>query len=238
MHVTPLWQKFKQLGILDREIICLAERRHELIAEIVVLRTTVAEQETILERAESDRKKMSHAVALSEADIAAVVAKMRTKEKDLETTSNVKARVALEHEIFSLKKNCAELEDTCLDLLAQLETMERFKTVDAPAVQNQLIQSKARLADLEQELAAINSSEIKNQSEQTTLINSISPEWFTKYQEMKIHIKDPIAPVIQNSCGACFYDVLAQDLSRLKNNAILPCRSCFRFLYCDAEVKP
>lgn len=235
MQVTPLWQKFKQLGLLDRQLIALQEAHAELRSKIQHQRKTIAEREALLDRMNAAHKKIVHEVSLREAEVAAALSKLTAKEKQAEEAQNSKQQTALAHEISVLKKNCNDLEDICLASLTELEEINKFLTHDAPPLQEQLLQNRADLASLELELEAATAAAISSKNEQDTIISSITPEWFSKYQEMKKRVADPIAPVVCNTCGACFYEVLAQDLVRLKNNAILPCHSCFRLLYCEPD---
>jgi predicted nucleic acid-binding Zn-ribbon protein len=52
---------------------------------------------------------------------------------------------------------------------------------------------------------------------------------------MKHNVPDPIVPVLNECCSACFYAVLYQDMVKLKKAELLPCRNCYRFLYYDEE---
>jgi predicted nucleic acid-binding Zn-ribbon protein len=64
---------------------------------------------------------------------------------------------------------------------------------------------------------------------------TVPQEWLTKYQRMRAKVADPLVPVMNTSCSACFYSIPPQDLNRLKKNALLLCRSCYRLLYYDKE---
>ena len=237
MQITPLWQKFKQIGLLDRQAIALSDAHQRILEQIKKHQAVIAERKKLLETTAAEHKKISHEVFLKEAEITAVVAKITAKEQRLELAQSPKETLAIEHEIAALTKTCHELEDICLEQMAHLETLTRFMEQDAPTTRAQCEQESAALVALELELESTAAAVVSNRGEQATVISTITPEWFAKYENMKTHIPDPIAPVIQSTCGACFYEVLAQDLVRLKLNAILPCRSCFRLLYCDTEQK-
>ncbi len=235
MQVTPLWQKFKQLGLLDKQILSLVETQADASAQIQEKRKTIVANEELLNRMTTAYKKIAHEVSLREADIAAALAKIAAKEKQLEDVTNPKQQVALEHDVASLKKSCNELEDRCLEQLTELDSHTNFMKHDAPALQQQIMQLREEIVAIERALQTTQETSARSKIDQDAIISTITPEWFAKYQEMKTHIADPIAPVIRDTCGGCFYEVLAQDLVRLKKNAILPCQSCFRLLYCDVE---
>lgn len=65
----------------------------------------------------------------------------------------------------------------------------------------------------------------------------IPEEWLVRYKRMQNTVPDPIVPVQSNCCSACFYSIVPQDLTSLKKGAIIPCHSCYRFLYLEAEIE-
>lgn len=239
MQITPLWQKFKHLGILDKQIIALQETNEEIAKEISQLDALITKRIAEIDHATALHKKNSHAVALREAEIDAALDKIKRKEQQLEAATGPKQQTALEHEISTLKKICGDLEDACLNELAELEKTTSFMDKELPALQEASTRDRLRTEELKQKLAQSQTTAIDQKNEQSSIVNSITEAWYKKYIEMKTHVADPIAPIIRNSCGACFYEVLPQELARLKNNAILPCQGCFRLLYWDfEEVQP
>jgi predicted nucleic acid-binding Zn-ribbon protein len=78
--------------------------------------------------------------------------------------------------------------------------------------------------------------EIKVQEKDRKRIESIVPQgWLEKYAIMRTKVTDPVVPVINNSCSACFYDVIGQDLQELRKKKLLQCKECYRFLYLDSN---
>ncbi len=71
--------------------------------------------------------------------------------------------------------------------------------------------------------------------ERKSISDKIPADWLAKYERMKHNVDDPIVPVINGSCSACYYTVLYQDLLKLKKSGVLPCRNCYRFLYYDED---
>ena len=63
----------------------------------------------------------------------------------------------------------------------------------------------------------------------------LNEEWLNKYERMIHRVSDPIVPVMEESCSACYYAILRQDLQKLKKSGVLPCRNCYRLLYYDEK---
>ncbi len=235
MQIVPLWQKFKQIGSLDKQVCELDATFKAIEKSITALRNQLAEQRASVEHAEQQHKKNSHAIALLEADITETLKKIAAKNKTLDDISNPKARLALEHEIATLEKECAVLEDRCLEVMSAGEIFTKFLTQAQSTLIPMLAEHESEITSLTQkkELLTVTMTEIVEQQKQ--VVDTITPEWLARYREMKTHVSDPIAPLVGPTCSACFYSVRPQDLVRLKNNAILPCLGCFRLLYCDSD---
>lgn len=236
MNVTPLWQKFKQLGALDAHILSLKNRLLELSETITKLERSIAQQETTLEGYLNNKKRLDVEIALLEGEIKAELASIAAKEKQLDVVLNEKQRMAIEHELAAKKSLCSSLEDLCLEKLENLALLNRSIESTMPNGSSLLEEDKGNLQKLQAEILTVKAALISYTQEESDLMSSITDEWLKKYQDMKATLPDPIAAITQNSCGSCFYEVLPRDLIRLKNNAILPCQNCFRLLYFDPEA--
>jgi predicted nucleic acid-binding Zn-ribbon protein len=62
---------------------------------------------------------------------------------------------------------------------------------------------------------------------------AVPADLLSNYEHMCGQVKNPVVPVEHNSCSACFYPIPAHDLALLKHGKFLPCKSCYRILYCE-----
>jgi predicted nucleic acid-binding Zn-ribbon protein len=69
-----------------------------------------------------------------------------------------------------------------------------------------------------------------HQQRQSKLLD-IPQEWLDVYETMRGRVNNPVVPVNQDSCSACFYFMAARDIQLLKNQGLLQCKDCYRFLY-------
>lgn len=60
---------------------------------------------------------------------------------------------------------------------------------------------------------------------------AVPAEWLEKYATMRARVTDPVVPVINGDCSACFYQVSTQDMQQLRHRKLLQCKDCFRLLY-------
>ena len=54
---------------------------------------------------------------------------------------------------------------------------------------------------------------------------------------MRERVSDPVVPILQGGCSACFYKTPEQDLILLKRNKLLQCKNCYRFLFFEKEAE-
>lgn len=63
----------------------------------------------------------------------------------------------------------------------------------------------------------------------------VPDEWLEKYSMMRMRVADPVVPVLNTSCSACFYTVTEQGMQQLSRNQLLQCKECYRFLYLEQK---
>ena len=100
---------------------------------------------------------------------------------------------------------------------------------------------EAYQTDKEKLLALIDQEKntVQNLTEQMQQFNKdrqdkladIPQEWLNTYETMRGRVSNPVVPVNQDSCSACFYFMAARDIQLLKNQGLLQCKDCYRFLY-------
>ncbi len=60
---------------------------------------------------------------------------------------------------------------------------------------------------------------------------NVPVEWLEKYARMRERVKDPVVPVVADSCSVCFHILAQQDLVNVLRGELVTCRGCFRLLY-------
>ena len=235
MTGKALWQKLKTLVDCDKQILETKEKIFSHHKELEKRQKIISKLETCEQEKEKlciQGKKNVHMQELQAKDLQK---KEEDKRQQLLKISNQKEYKAFEKEIKELVHKQAMQEDVLVQAWNQLEltTKDFEKTVE---------ENKIKIKQLK--------SDIEEQEKTTTILQKkleeylqvrqkaavdIPAEWLSRYERMKNNVPDPIVPVIQNSCSACFYSILKQDLYKLKRSGVLPCRNCYRFLYYNEE---
>ena len=59
-------------------------------------------------------------------------------------------------------------------------------------------------------------------------------QWISDYTRMRRSVVNPVVPIENGSCSACFESLAAHEISQVARKQLAPCGGCFRFLF----IKP
>ncbi|MBX9830614.1 hypothetical protein K2X40_01535 [Candidatus Babeliales bacterium] len=235
MTGKALWQNLKILAECDHNILSLEKQKREAQKIFTTDQELIQKLAISIEEKKNRFRQEQKNVDLQELQAHDLKIKEEAKRTQLANVGSQKEYQAVRKELDRVSRDRDEQEDALLKAWHQLETaqksyeLEEKNSVGRTADLTEDIQAKAAAVQtLEQQLVELH-------AKRETLVQTIPPEWLVRYDRMKHNVPDPIVPVIRSSCSSCFYAVLHQDLYKLKKSDILPCRSCYRFLYYDQE---
>lgn len=155
----------------------------------------------------------------------------KEKKQKLEFTHTPKEYSAIKKEVDLIKQNQYNLEPALLEMWKKSESAKKEfedKKVEATKkielLENSITEKTTNINFLEIQL-----NELKK--ERTQKSAGIPEEWIEKYNLMRLKVSNPVVPVENNSCSACFYLITSQDLIHLKHKKLLQCKRCYRFLF-------
>ena len=159
------------------------------------------------------------------------------KKKGLETVANHKEYSSIKAEIDQLKKAQHILEDSLMQVWNQLETAKKeFETAN-----QQYEQQKSKIQELihnhNLKISELNTETSMLTQERAEKEKTVPAEWLEKYAVMRARVTDPVVPVHNGSCSACFYKISAQDMQALAHRRLVQCKDCFRLLYLPEAQK-
>jgi predicted nucleic acid-binding Zn-ribbon protein len=157
------------------------------------------------------------------------------KKKHLETIQNPKEYKAATRELDLLKKRTNQFEEELLTCWQEVENLELKITQETQLSASKLTEITVQLENEKSNLENLSKLLKKLLEEKVEKSILVPAEWLTRYERMQMSVADPIVEIRENSCGSCFYTIVAQELMRLKKGEILLCRSCYRFLYVNPE---
>ncbi len=230
-----LWKNLKTLVTLDKEIEDLKleiEKTQQILVKdkerIPLLESQVKE----FEKTYLTEKKNISSIELDEKDLKD---KENKQKKLLDKISNPKEYKAAEKELKSIILKTLDIDDLLVKSWHSLEE-KKAKFENGKIEKDNQIKQLTEGSQVQSSLLSDLETKFKNLADKRNqVVKNVPNNWHEKYDTMRKKVSDPIVPVLGNSCSACYYSILRQDLVKLKKSGVLPCRNCYRFLYYDEE---
>lgn len=157
------------------------------------------------------------------------------KKERLKHMTGHKEYKSVKIEIDRLNQQQHALEQELLVAWKQLESAQKTHEEQTVGIKNRsqelhdIIQTKKTQID---ELVASIAQQTSIRQEKA---KTVPAEWLEKYAMMRTQVQDPVVPVQQGSCSACFYKVTEHDMQQLRRNKLMQCKDCYRFIYLEAS---
>jgi len=185
--------------------------------------------------AETEHSDIKHELSRSEVDVEQVVSRIERDEKRLASGQGApKELEQLQHELGSLSKRRAELEEVELEVMVRLE-----------ALNNRISAMTASLASLETEVAELSvrkeheeaelgSARKKSEEDRNSIASAIDPELLALYEKIRA-VSDGVGAARLNGdqCEGCHLKMNAAEIVRVKSLAedeVVRCEECRRIL--------
>lgn len=162
---------------------------------------------------------------------------LQTKKNKLDTVSNAKEYQSINTEINTIRQEQHELEQELVSVWHALETTQRMHDQKLKSYQEQLQGLSESQEKTDQVIDQIHAQMQEKERERVSLEQKVPAEWLEKYAMMRARVVDPIVPVFDGNCSACFYAMTGQDMQELYRNKLLQCRGCYRFVYLAQEAR-
>lgn len=153
----------------------------------------------------------------------------------LKTNKEYQAKLT---EIASLKADISVLEETVIGVLDEIEGTEKKLHTDREnfareekEIKNQENKILNEIKELEVQIKHLN-------DKKSIIIGGIDKNLYSKYAHL-LTTRDSlaIAPVINNSCGACFIQTSHQKINEIKMyKELIFCDNCVRILYIAEDI--
>lgn len=230
-------EKLLALQHLDSDLIQLkhkastlpiAKRYEEVSKEL-------SSKRDLLVAAKTERDDIKHELSRAEIDVEQVVSRIERDEKRLSSGQGApKELEQLQHELGSLAKRRAELEEVELEIMVRVEGVEnRIKELEdeCKSLESQLgelaLKKEAELSDLESSAKSTSESRV-------ALAPTIDGELLALYEKIRAS-GDGVgaAKLAGNQCLGCHLTMNAAELTRIKalaDDEVVRCEECRRIL--------
>ena len=230
-------EKLLALQALDSSLIQLDHKARTLpVAKLLDDKSIAhATARDLCVAAETEQSDIKHELSKSEVDVEQVVSRIDRDEKRLASGQGTpKELEQLQHELGSLNKRRAELEEIELEVMVRIDALDQ-RISSLSAERDALHEEVTHLArEKEMALDEINRAKNATLSDRALLANEVEPELLALYEKVRQNA-DGIgaARLHAGQCQGCHLTINAADLSRissLPDDEVVRCEECRRIL--------
>jgi predicted nucleic acid-binding Zn-ribbon protein len=200
------------------------------IAEIHKLSIRADNARDLRIAAQTEASDVQRELSRAEGDVEQIVSRITRDEARLNSgTGSAKDLEGLTHEVETLNKRRAELEEVELEIMMRMEAIrERITTLE-----KEESDLAAQIADLEikkeNALTVITSDIEKITQDRILTVNSVDPALVELYEKIRSGGGSGAAPLKAGQCGGCHLSVNAVELKRildLSEDEVVRCEEC------------
>lgn len=230
-------EKLLALQALDSSLIQLDHKAKNLPVSKLLDEKTIAHATArdLCVAAETEKSDIKHELSKSEVDVEQVVSRIERDEKRLSSgQGSPKELEQLQHELGSLAKRRAELEEIELEVMVRIDALDQ-RISSLSAERDSLHEDVTKLAkEKDRALEEINRAKNATIADRTSLMNEIESELLALYEKIRAS-GDGIgaARLHAGQCQGCNLSINAADLSKisaLPDDEVVRCEECRRIL--------
>ncbi|RBY79362.1 hypothetical protein DQ239_06965 [Blastococcus sp. TF02-09] len=235
-------QKLLDLAAEDVALTQLAHRRRTLpeVAAVEAAEESERERSADVVRAETEAKDLTREVRRLESDVDTVRQRAARDQQRLDSGSATpKEMTGLQHEMESLARRQADLEDQELELMERLETAESALASAQQAVQEAREARERAEQRRDDALADIADGTARHETARAAIAEGISAPLLSLYDRIRAQTGSTGAAMLQaRACQGCRIELNGRELAAVRNadpHEVVRCENCGRILVRTAE---
>jgi predicted nucleic acid-binding Zn-ribbon protein len=235
-------QKLLELAAEDVALSQLAHRRRTL-PEVAAVEAAAESERTFaadVVRAETEVRDLGREVKRMESDVETVRQREAKDQRLLDSGSvSAKEMTNLQHELESLKRRQADLEDQELELMERLEVAETALAT-ARTGQEKAAGDRARAEQLRDDaFADIADDTARHEAARTEIAGGVPEQLLALYERIRTQTGSTGAAMLRaRQCQGCRLELYGNELSAVRNadpHEVVRCENCGRILVRTAE---
>ncbi len=242
MKADPFKQRYLlELQALDTTLAQLDHRQATLPehARLVELGGQLDEAQSALVRASTAMDDVQRELRKADADVQVVRDRVARDQGRLDVgVGTAKDLQAVQHELESLGRRQATLEDEELEVMERAESAENATTAAQQQVDDATVQIETVTAQRDDKVADIGHDRDKVTANRDGLVDQVGAELIALYDKIRARSGIGAAPLKARRCGGCNMELHNTDLSRIReaaSNEVLRCEECGRILVVTEE---
>ncbi len=242
MKADPFKQRYLlELQALDTTLAQLDHRQATLTehAQLEALFGQLDEAKSALVRASTALDDVQRELRKADADVQVVRDRVARNQGRLDVgVGTAKDLQAVQHELESLGRRQATLEDEELEVMERAEGAENATAAAQKQVDDAGEQIETVTARRDDKVADIGHDRDKVAANRDGLVDQVGAELIALYEKIRARSGIGAAPLKARRCGGCNMELHNTDLSRIReapSNEVLRCEECGRILVVTEE---
>lgn len=223
--------KFIDLVTFDQSLVAL---EHDIKKAFAAQESIIAQIERLQDQDE-DLKYAIHQArkAVDDKELSMkILDQKETQLKDkIAAVTNQKEYKSLEKETAALNAQRIVAEQELVNLWNKLETYKKNYEFNHQLQQEQIEQFQCQVRLVEEQIVQLRMQQAELHASRQDKEIGVPQDWLAMYINMKGRVPNPVVPVVNDACDACFYSATPKDLQALRQNKLLQCKDCYRLLY-------
>jgi len=220
-----------ELITFDETIRAMHEQVYALKAEVTDIRIR---QQEALDQVETARRKMIDTRKMAddlELKMKELLVIEKQKRERLDKAEEHRVYRALLTELESVHRSQQTHETALIAAVNAFENAKSEFDAQKETFGTQNAELDTAQKEAEAKITTFTADIIESEGVRTKKEESVPEEWRERYAAMRMRVDDPVVPILEEGCSACFQPVTSQDMIRLARGALIQCQGCFRLLY-------
>lgn len=226
-------QNFIDLVAFDQHLIALESTIALSEKKLQNLRNDFEKIQKRVEEKTAEKKELKKQFDLQELHVKDLQDKETRQVSVIERAKNSKECDAASKELEHIRAERTRQEKKLMQLWNHYQATEKeIEQMHVESLQK-TVQIEAAIIQEDETLQKTRKDLETQQTQRVSKIDLLPQEWVVFYENMRGKVLNPVVPVSQDSCSACFYSVSSRDLQILRQNGLVPCKDCYRYLYIE-----
>jgi len=206
-----------QVDVLKKEVAAIKVQQQEMLGTFENVR-----------RKRIDAHKAVDELELKMKELTAIE---KVKKERLDESEDHKVYRALRTEIDSVQRAQQSVETALIAAVNTHENVEKEFEEQKEVYGKKNAELDAAHKEAEAKIMTLTADVVESETARKKKEEKVPEEWLERYAAMRMRVEDPVVPILEDGCSACFQPVTSQDKIRLTRGALIQCQGCFRLLY-------
>ncbi len=231
-------QNFIDLITFDQNLLALESAITHAQQILEKATDQIAALQKKIEEKASTKRDLKKDFDLQELQVKDLQEKEQHQELVMQQAKNQKESEAAQKELDYIRANRLRHEKKLMNVWTAYQAAEKELATmqDAQGQQAQVLQQE--MEQKQQELQMLHTQMQEQNAQREAKVALLSDDLLYYYDNMRGKVTNPVVPVLQDSCSACFYSISSKDLQLLRQEGLLRCKDCYRFLYIARQDQP